>query len=127
MTERMTAAEFAATQTQPKKQKYGAVRKELDGINFDSKHEARCYAGLRQLERLGKIADLQPQVKIPLFGRDGPLRTRTGRHMRLTVDFAYTDLETGLRVYKDAKGTPTRDYEVRRAVAQAQGIEVVEV
>jgi hypothetical protein len=29
-------------------------------------------------------------------------------------------------VYEDAKGHPTRDYEVRRAVAQAMGIEVIE-
>jgi hypothetical protein len=41
--------------------------------------------------------------------------------------FAYTDLRTGRTIYEDAKGVPTRDYEVRRAVAAAQGIEVIEV
>lgn len=96
------------------------------GRRFDSKREANRYLVLRQMERDGEIADLQCQVPLMLEGRNGPLRTRTGRQMRLTVDFSYTDRKTGLTVYEDAKGTPTRDYEVRRAVAQAMGIEVVE-
>ena len=90
--------------------KYSAHRTVLDGIPFDSKREAKRWAELCLLEKAG-----------------GPLLTRTGRRMRLTVDFAYTDLESGLTVYEDAKGVPTRDYEVRRAVAAAQGIEVIEV
>ena len=107
--------------------KYSARRTTLDGIQFDSKREAKRWAELCLLERAGEIADLRRQVPLQLEGRDGPLLTRTGRRMRLTVDFAYTDLRTGLTVYEDAKGVPTRDYEVRRAVAAAQGVEVIEV
>ena len=107
--------------------KYSARRTTLNGIPFDSKREAKRWAELCLLERAGKIADLRRQVPLMLEGRNGPLLTRTGRRMRLTVDFAYTDLVSGLTIYEDAKGVPTRDYEVRRAVAAAQGIEVVEV
>ncbi len=107
--------------------KYSAHRTVLDGIPFDSKREAKRWAELCLLEKAGEVADLRRQVPLMLEGRNGPLLTRTGRRMRLTVDFAYTDLESGLTVYEDAKGVPTRDYEVRRAVAAAQGIEVIEV
>ena len=127
MTERMSAADLRAIQEQPKGQKYSAQRQTVDGITFDSKKEARRYQELRMLERAGDICDLRRQVVVELEGRDGPLLTRTGRNMKITVDFAYTDLNTGLTVYEDAKGMPTRDYEVRRAVAAAQGVEVIEV
>lgn len=108
--------------------KFRAVRTTVDGIEFDSKREANRYAELRLLEKAGEIRALRRQVAVPLIGRDGPLKTRTGRQMKITVDFVYEDRRLGWAVvYEDAKGVPTRDYEVRRAVAQAMGIEVVEV
>ncbi len=110
-----------------RKNKFSALRTTLHGVQFDSKREAMRWAQLCLLEKAGEIADLRRQVVLELEGRDGPLLTRTGRRMRLTVDFAYTDLRTGRTIYEDAKGVPTRDYEVRRAVAAAQGIEVIEV
>lgn len=110
-----------------RKSKFGAVPTVMNGVRMDSRREARRWAELQFMERAGEIRDLQRQVVVPLVGRDGPLRTRTGRQMRLTVDFAYEDSRLGwARVYEDAKGMPTRDYEVRRAVAQAMGIEVRE-
>ena len=113
--------------TAKRSNKYSAQRTALNGIPFDSRREAKRWAELCLLERAGEIADLRRQVPLMLEGRDGPLMTRTGRRMRLTVDFAYTDLRTGLTIYEDAKGVPTRDYEVRRAVAAAQGMEIREV
>lgn len=111
--------------------KFGAQRITVDGIKFDSKREANRWLELRNLERAGQITDLRRQVVVELQGRDGPLLTRTGRKMRITVDFAYVDLRNeataGLTIFEDAKGKPTRDYEVRRAVAAAQGVEVHEV
>lgn len=125
---RMTAKQFkdkvAAAETT--KNKYGAQRVEVDGINFDSKREANRWLYLKQRERAGEITDLRRQVPIMLEGRNGPLLTRTGRPMRLTVDFTYVDLSSGLTIFEDAKGKPTPDYDVRKAVAAAQGVEVVE-
>jgi hypothetical protein len=125
--EKITAADLAALQAKPKKQKYGAQRVVVDGISFDSKREARRWGELKLLERAGEIRELHRQVVVPLEGRDGPLLTRTGRAMRITVDFGYVEVLTGLTIYEDAKGMPTRDYEVRRSVAGAQGVEIVEV
>ena len=125
MSERMKAAELKAQKQGGNK--WHAQPTEVDGIRFDSRREARRWVELRTLERAGHISDLQRQVVLYLHGKDDVLRTRTGRPMRITVDFSYIDSPTGLRVYEDAKGKPTRDYEVRRSVAAAQGVEIVEV
>lgn len=107
--------------------KFGNIPVVFDGIRFDSQREMGRYVELKHLEKCGVISHLKLQVPIMLEGRDGPLLTRTGRKMRLTVDFTYTDTVTGLTIFEDAKGKPTRDYEVRKAVAGAMGIAVVEV
>ncbi|MBO9441396.1 DUF1064 domain-containing protein [Phaeobacter italicus] len=107
--------------------KFNAVAVTVDGIRFASLKEARRWGQLRLLEEGGEIRNLRRQVRIDLEGKNGPLRTRTGRQMRLTVDFAYEDKRLNwAEVYEDSKGAITRDYEVRRAVAQAMGIEVIE-
>lgn len=48
--------------TKPKKSKYGAVKTEIDGIVFDSKHEAKRYQELWLLEQAGEITNLRLQV-----------------------------------------------------------------
>jgi len=108
--------------------KYKAKRTTTpDGITHDSKKEAARWGELLLLEHAGEIRDLKRQVVIPLIGRDGPMKTRTGRAMRITVDFTYEDRRLNWAlVYEDSKGMPTRDYEVRRAVAGAMGIEIKE-
>lgn len=106
--------------------KYKAKKAELDGFKFDSLKEMRRYSDLSLLQLAGEISDLELQVKLELIGRDGPLLTRTGRKMKITVDFRYTDNNTGLIVWEDVKGFATRDYEVRRSVAGAQGVVIVE-
>ena len=63
----------------------------IDGMKFDSKREATRYKELRLLELAGEIRNLQRQVVIPLIGQHGPLKTTSGRAMRLTVDFSYED------------------------------------
>lgn len=107
--------------------KYSAKRTTVDGITFDSKHEAKRWMELRILEKAGEIDNLKRQVPIMLQGKNGPILTRNGRNMRLTVDFSYLDCKAGGIIYEDAKGVPTRDYEVRRAIAAAQGIDVMEI
>jgi hypothetical protein len=105
--------------------KYGAKKTQVGEIKFDSKKEATRWMELQLLERGGEIGELRRQVKVELIGQYRPLFTRTGRKMKLTFDFAYID--DGVQVYEDAKGYPTRDYEVRVAVARAMGLEVREV
>jgi hypothetical protein len=108
--------------------KYGARRVTVAGVSFDSAKEALRYAELQMLQKAGEIRNLQRQVHIPLMGVTGPLKTRTGRIMRITVDFSYEDKRLNwATILEDAKGMPTRDYEVRKAVAEAMGLKIVEV
>lgn len=111
----------------PAKSKYRNEPISRDGIKFASKREANRYANLRLLELGGEIRNLKRQVPIMLMGATGPVLTRTGRQMRLTVDFTYEDKRLNwATVYEDAKGAATRDYEVRRGVAQAMGLTIAE-
>lgn len=49
-----------------KRSKHGNVRLIVDGIRFDSKHEAQCWRDLRLRERAGEIRNLQRQVSFPM-------------------------------------------------------------
>lgn len=100
--------------------KYGAKKTQVGEVTFDSKKEAQRYMELQLLERAGEISNLRRQVKIDLMGQHRPLYTRTGRKMRLTIDYAY--VEDGVEVLEDSKGVWTRDFEVRYAVAVAMGL-----
>ncbi|MDZ7906546.1 MAG: hypothetical protein U5N55_12805 [Cypionkella sp.] len=47
--------------------------------------------------------------------------------MRLKVDFAYEDrMLNWATVFEDSKGYATRDYEVRKGVAEAMGYRILE-
>lgn len=103
-----------------KRSKYGAVRTE----GRASKREAKREAELRLLERIGAITGLACQVRIPLIGRDGPILTPTGRQASYVADFVY--VERGETVIEDAKGFPTPEYLLKRAILAAQGVRVRE-
>ena len=107
--------------------KFKSIAVTEDGIRFPSIKEATRWRELTLLQRGGEIRNLRRQVAIKLVGRDGPILTRTGRAMKLTIDFAYEDKRLGwAEVYEESKGMRTRDYDVRLAVAQAMGIKVKE-
>lgn len=96
----------------------------IDGIRFDSKKEARRWAQLQLLQRAGEISGLDRQVKIALLGRDGPIRTPTGRQAYYVADFTYW--EKGVQIWDDSKGYRTPEYLLKRAILAAQGIEIRE-
>lgn len=107
--------------------KYGARRTQRDAIGFASKREADRWSELRLLEKAGQIRGLQRQVSIALLGREGPLLTPTGRVATYRADFTYQDraLEWAW-VVEDAKGFPTPEYKLKRAILAAQGVTVRE-
>lgn len=72
--------------TKPKKSKYGAVKTEVDGIKFDSKHEAKRYQELRLLEQAGEITNLCLQVPFELIPK-----SKYGMPIRYIADFTYND------------------------------------
>ena len=107
--------------TKPKKSKYGAVKTEIDGIVFDSKHEAKRYQELRLLEQTGEITNLRLQVPYILFPKN-----KHGRSLKYIADFTYND-GNGQLIVEDAKGLKTPVYRLkRRLMAELKGIEIKE-
>lgn len=103
--------------------KYKAKKVTIDGITFDSQKEGKRYRELSLLARVGKITDLQTQVKFVLIpsqyapdvigARGGVKRGKLlEREVSYTADFVYT--EDGRRVVEDTKGFKTKDYIIKR-------------
>lgn len=109
-----------------RRNKFGAVKTEVDGITFDSKAEARYYGQLRLLERAGEIRSLRLQVPFEL----APAVVLGGRKrpaLRYLADFVY-ETQTGVTVVADVKGAITESYRIKRHLMKAlHGIEVQEV
>ena len=105
--------------------KYHATPTVVNGIRFDSKHEAERYRELLLLLRGGIISDLRLQHQITLIeGWKKP----TGETVRPEVykaDFSY--IKDGRRIYEDAKGMRTKEYLIKKKQALEKGIEIVEV
>lgn len=107
--------------TKPKKSKYGAVKTEIDGIMFDSKHEAKRYQELRLLEQAGEITNLRLQVPFELIPK-----SKHGMPIRYIADFTYND-QSGQLIVEDAKGVKTPVYRLkRRIMAEIYNIEIKE-
>lgn len=88
---------------------------EVEGIWFQSTAEAKRYCDLRILERAGKIRDVQRQVPFELHT---PNTARyLGKHL---VDFAYTEVESGERIYEEVKGVDHRFGAWKRAHVEGQ-------
>lgn len=105
---------------QAKKSKYRAVKAEINGIMFDSKHEAARYQELRLLERAGEINSLRLQVPYELIEK-----SKYGRSIKYVADFVYN--RNGLTVVEDAKGVRTPVYRLKkRMIAEKYGIEIKE-
>ena len=105
--------------------KYGNHKVTVDGITFDSKHEATRYLELKMLEKAGKIYDLQRQVKFVLVPaqyepdtvgpRGGKIKGKLiEKELSYYADFVYFDEETKETVVEDAKGVRTPEYVIKR-------------
>ena len=117
----------------------------LDGILFDSIHEARRYSELKLLERAGKITDLELQKKFILIpaqlGKSTEVYKRGAnkgepkpgpvleREVAYFADFVYK--ENGVQIVEDAKSVATRKKESyiikRKLMLQVYGIRIREV
>ena len=110
--------------------KYGNQKTEVDGISFDSRHEANRYIELRYMERAHLIKNLQLQRPFVLLGTqkdtDGKVLERPVKYI---ADFVYTD-QDGKTVVEDAKSEATRTdvYKIKRKLMLAiYGIQIKEV
>lgn len=94
--------------------KFGAVKKDVDGIRFDSTKEANRYEQLKLLVRAGKIKDLRMQVRYDLIPKQ---KFSDGSSMAGTyylADFVYFDCDKGREVVEDVKGKKTDVYQIKR-------------
>lgn len=101
-----------------KRNKYHAVVTYVDNIRFASKKEATRYKELSLLLKLGKIKDLQLQVKFPLSINGIKI-------CDYIADFVYE--ENGIKVVEDTKGVRTHVYLIKKKLMKAiYGITVTE-
>lgn len=106
--------------------KYNSRKITVDGIDFDSKKEARRFCELCLLEKAGQITNLERQVKfelIPSQKIDGKVVERSCTYV---ADFVYT--ENGKNVVEDTKGFKTKDYIIKRKLMlHVHGIRIKEI
>lgn len=102
--------------------KYRNKKTILDGIKFDSKHEAERYTHLLLMQRAGLITGLQLQVPFVLIPKSAK-----GRAVKYIADFVYFDCESKRNVIEDAKGMRTDVYKIKKRMMAEQGHEIVEV
>lgn len=98
----MTREEFAKAlkaAEEPKRTRYGNKKTTVDGITFDSMHEADCWSRLKLIERTGAIRNLQRQVAFPFVLNEVKICT-------YTADFVFDRLtgDQWAQVVQDAKG-----------------------
>ena len=107
--------------------KYRNVRVEVDGLRFDSKHEAAVYTELMARVRAGELRYIVRQPRFDLGG--GRNASRETRY-QYVADFLIVDKDGRARVL-DAKSEITRRNRTyinkRKAMLAEWGIEVEEV
>ena len=96
---------------QPKRNKYGARKTVVNGLNFQSRKEADRWLQLLWLETTGQIQNLKRQVRYPLR-IDGKL---TGHYI---ADFVY-DEGANKEIVEDAKGMKTQLFNFKIKVFKA--------
>lgn len=105
-----------------RRSKYGNKRVRLPGErrSFDSQHEAREWQKLKLLESRGMITPVLRQRRFPLEV-NGHLITS------YVADFVFHE-RGGVLVVADAKGYPTPEYKIKKALMKAiHGIEIREL
>lgn len=106
--------------------KYNSRKVVVDGIEFDSKKEAKRFRELCLLEKAGKITELERQVKfelIPSQRIDGKVVERACTYV---ADFVYK--QDGRQIVEDTKGFKTKDYIIKRKLMLwVHGIQIKEV
>lgn len=124
---RRAAGSFGTVPAAVQGMKYGNRKTEVDGIRFDSRHEANRWVELRYMERAGLIRDLkrqEPFELIPAQKKDGKVVERAVRYV---ADFTYRDGK-GAFIVEDAKGVRTDVYKIKKKLMLwVYGIEIREV
>lgn len=94
--------------------KYRAKKVEIDGMTFDSKHEAKDWELLKLRIRAGEIRDLERQKSFMLL--DGYVNNKGQKIRPITYkcDFYYYDCVQNKWVAQDSKGMKTDVYKIKK-------------
>lgn len=115
--------------TYRKKNKYGNVKCELDGIMFDSKKERQRYAELLMMSKAGVIKELELQKSFTLQPAFRDKHGHKHQPIRYVADFVYID-EQGNQVIEDVKSEGTRKnqlYRLKKKMMLYHGWEIKEI
>lgn len=127
-TERPDLLAWRDNPRQRRREKYGNVRTEVDGMKFDSMAERKRWNDLQWMLSAGLIVKLQRQVKYVLIPRQERPSGGVERECAYVADFVYTDKRNGALIVEDVKGAATPEYRIKRKLMlQVHGIEVREV
>ena len=95
--------------------KYHNKKIKIDGIEFDSRLEAKEYQELKLLERAGLIKDLRMQIKFELQPKYKK-NNKTIRAINYVADFVYFDVEKGKTIVIDTKGFRTDVFKLKKKI-----------
>ena len=107
----MSSAEFRRRfitgEPEPKKNKYHAVKTEVNGVIYDSKKESRRGQWLDSLQKEGKISELERQKRFQLIE---PFVYHGKKYQGVTwvADFYYFDNDKKKYIAEDVKSKITR-------------------
>lgn len=119
--DRITAEEYKRLYANKgSRSKYRNRKVTVNGIKFDSQHEANRWCELKLMERSGMISELERQVKFELIAK-----SEHGRAINYIADFTYR--QGGKTVIEDAKGFKTAVYKLKKRMMAEMGLEIVEV
>lgn len=96
----------------PKRNKFNAVKTEVDGIRFDSKKEAAYYWQCKMLKQAGKIKSFDMKPKIEL---QEAFQAPSGEKVKSIVyipDFILIHLDGTLEIV-DVKGMQTPGFKIK--------------
>ena len=97
-----------------RRNKYGAKKCQLDGHKFDSQAEMRHYLVLREMQRAGKITDLEVHPKFKLVPSRTNKKGKRRRGVTYTADFRYVaGHETVVEDVKGGKATQTQAFVIK--------------
>lgn len=103
--------------------KYNAHKTVVDGIKFDSKHEAEVYLFLKDRENKGEISNLQLQVPFELIPKIGKQRS-----CKYIADFVYYEGYKTVVADAKSKSTRTEVYKVKKKLMRwIHNIEIIEM
>ena len=83
--------------------KYFSKKVTVDGLTFDSKHEAERWMELQALQKAGLISNLERQVKFELIPSQRIDGRVVERALTYTADFVYLPKDAIVPVVEDAK------------------------